>query len=204
MARKKVVKEVVLETLDPRCYEVGYLLSPAVRDENLTSALAKIQDTITAAGGTIIAEGEPEFIDLAYEMTRVIENKNIRFTQAYFGWIKFTLEPKQIVEINAVLETNIDIIRFLVLKTVEENTIIAKNPLSKILKKRKEEVTAVEEEVADDEDILAGVVTPDSIVAEVAEAQGIEIPDDVSSETEVVEAAKVTEETETEEEKEIA
>ena len=142
MARKKVVKEVVLETLDPRVYEVGYLLSPAVRDENLTSALAKIQETITTAGGTIIAEGEPEFIDLAYEMTRVIENKNIRFTQAYFGWIKFTIEPKQIVEINAVLETNIDIIRFLVLKTVVENTIIAKNPLSKILKKRKEEVAA--------------------------------------------------------------
>jgi ribosomal protein S6 len=200
MARKKVVKEVVLETLDPRVYEVGYLLSPAVRDENLTSALAKIQETITTAGGTIIAEGEPEFIDLAYEMTRVIENKNIRFTQAYFGWIKFTIEPKQIVEINAVLETNIDIIRFLVLKTVVENTIIAKNPLSKILKKRKEEVAvAVEEETADDEDILAGVVTPDSIVAEVAEAQGIEIPDDVSSEQEVA-----AEQTETGEEKEIA
>lgn len=190
MARKKVVKEVVLETLDPRVYEVGYLLSPAVRDENLTSALAKIQDTITTAGGTIIAEGEPEFIDLAYEMTRVIENKNIRFTQAYFGWIKFTIEPKQIVEINAVLETNIDIIRFLVLKTVVENTIIAKNPLSKILKKRKEEVAAAEEEIADDEDLLASIVTPDSLVAEVAEAQGIELPNEVSSEEVVIEESE--------------
>lgn len=195
MARKKVVKEVVLETLDPRVYEVGYLLSPAVRDENLASALEKIQDAITVSGGTIISDGEPEFIDLAYEMTRVIENKNIRFTQAYFGWIKFTLEPKQLVLINEALAANTDIIRFLTLKTVEENTIVAKNPLSKILKKRKEEVAAVEEEIADDEDLLAGIVTPDSIVAEVAEAQGVELPDEV-----VTDEPVVTEESEKESE----
>lgn len=182
MARKKVVKELVLETLDPRIYEIGYLLSPAVRDENLSAALDTIKDAVTAASGTILSEGEPEFIDLAYEMTRVIENKNIRFTQGYFGWVKFSIEAIKLPEIKEKLEADINIIRFLLLKTVEENTVVAKNPLSKILKKRKEEVVEIEEDVNDDEDPLEGIVTPDSLVAEVAEAQGIEIPADATEE----------------------
>lgn len=200
MARKKVVRELVLETLDPRIYEIGYLLSPAVRDENLASALEKIHDAITASGGTIVTDGEPEFIDLAYEMTRVIENKNIRFTQGYFGWVKFSLEPKQLVLINEILASNTDIIRFLTIKTVAENTIVAKNPLSKILKKRKEEVAAAEEEVIDGEDILAGIVTPDSMVAEIASAQGVEAPEEIITEAQTQTEAEIATEEESEKE----
>lgn len=177
MARKKVVKVLELETLDPRVYEIGFLLSPAVRPENLEQKIESIQSEITALGGTVISTGEPEFIDLAYEMTRVIENKNIRFSQGYFAWVKFSLEPLQLVALKEKLELDITIIRFLLIKTVADNTIISKNPLAKILKKRKEdrvaEVTTVDE---DTEDVLKDIVTPDSLVADVANAQGIEIP----------------------------
>ncbi len=173
MARKKATTEVAIETLDPRIYEIGYLLSPAVHGNDLNNAVNELQTLITDNGGTIIASGDPEFIDIAYEMIRVIENKNIRFNQAYFGWIKFSIEPKQIAIIKELFEARISIIRFMIIKTVEENTVIAKSPLSKILQKRKEltnsddEVTASVDAESDTDDVLADIVTPDTLIDDV-------------------------------------
>ncbi len=173
MARKKATTEVAIEALDPRIYEIGYLLSPAVHGNDLNNAVNELQTLITDNGGTIIASGDPEFIDIAYEMIRVIENKNIRFNQAYFGWIKFSIEPKQIAIIKELFEARISIIRFMIIKTVEENTVIAKSPLSKILQKRKEltnsddEVTASVDAESDTDDVLADIVTPDTLIDDV-------------------------------------
>ena len=172
MARKKVVKELILETLDPRIYEIGYLLSPAVHGTDLNSAVSELEQLITENGGTIIASGDPEFIDIAYTMIRVIENKNIRFNQAYFGWIKFSLEPKQLAIIKELFEARTSIIRFMIIKTVEENTVIAKSPLSKILQKRKElssddETVTVGDNESDTDDVLADIVTPDTLIEDV-------------------------------------
>ena len=33
-------------------------------------------------------------------MTRVVNNVNVKFTEGYFGWIKFELSPSSIEEIN--------------------------------------------------------------------------------------------------------
>jgi ribosomal protein S6 len=134
MARKKAVITTSSETLEPRVYELGFLLSPAVREEDLDARVDEIKESITGAAGEIITLGRPEFIDLMYEMTKVIDNKNVQFRQGYFGWIKFTLVPDQLAAVTALLEKNPLIIRMLMVKTVAENTVISKKPLSKILK----------------------------------------------------------------------
>ena len=131
---KKAQPTPSTETLEPRIYEIGYLLSPAVRDEDLEARVSDLKATITKAGGEIISEGDAEFIDLAYEMTRVIDNKNARFNQAYFGWIKFEIDPAKLVDIKEAFDKNILIIRHLLTKTVRENTVIGKKPLGKMLK----------------------------------------------------------------------
>jgi ribosomal protein S6 len=132
-------------------------MSPAVREEDLDTRVDEIKTIITDASGTIIDEARPEFIDIAYEMVKVIENKNVRFRQGYFGWIKFTLTPDQLKSVTALFDANLLIIRSLITKTVTENTIISKKPLSKILKATDRE-EAVEDGVVDtDEDIDLGI-----------------------------------------------
>jgi ribosomal protein S6 len=131
---KKTTKTSSVETLEPRVYEVGYLLSPAIRDEDLAAKTDELKETLTKLGGSVISEGAPEFIDLAYEMVRVIDNKNVRFNQAYFGWIKLEIEPSAVTAIKEVFDANIFIIRYLLTKTIRENTVVGKKSLGKILK----------------------------------------------------------------------
>ena len=63
---------------------------------------------------------------LAYPMLKVVANVRSKFSTAYFGWIKFTMDGEQVVELKSKLDFDPTIIRFLILKTVKENTIAAK------------------------------------------------------------------------------
>ena len=152
MARKKAVTQASTETLEPRVYELGFLLSPAVREEDLDTRTDEIKDVVTNASGEIISDARAEFIDLAYEMSKIIDNKRVRFNQGYFGWIKFTATPDQIKSIQETMDKNTLIIRCLLTSTVAENTVISKKPLSKILKSSaRPEIT--EGELIDDVEI---------------------------------------------------
>ena len=131
---KKAQPTLSTETLEPRIYEIGYLLSPAVRDEDLQARASDLQETLTKLGATIISEGNPEFIDLAYEMSKVIENKRVRFNQGYFGWVKFEIDPAQVNTLKELFDKNTLLIRYLFISAVRENTIIGKKSLGKILK----------------------------------------------------------------------
>ena len=59
-------------------------------------------------------------------MTKVVSNVRSKFNTAYFGWIKFTMETQKVLELKKTLDLDPNIIRFLILKTVKENTIAAK------------------------------------------------------------------------------
>lgn len=158
MARKKAVTQASTETLEPRVYELGFLLSPVIREEDLDTRTDEIKEIITKTGATIISDGAPEFIDIAYEMVKVIDNKRVRFTQGYFGWIKFTVSPDQVKGILQSIESHALVIRALLVATVAENTVISKKPLSKILKATAREEIAEEEIIdGDTEDIDPGI-----------------------------------------------
>lgn len=133
MAKKATITSVA-ETLEPRIYEIGFLLSPAVRDEDLEARTTEFKESLTNLGATIFAEGAPEFIDLAYEMAKIIDNKRVRFNQGYFGWVKIEIDPAQMTVLKETLDKNILLIRYLLISTIRENTVIGKKPLGKILK----------------------------------------------------------------------
>jgi len=143
---KKATTTFVPETLEPRIYEIGFLLSPAVRDEDLEARTTEFKESLTNLGATIFAEGAPEFIDLAYEMAKIIENKRVRFNQGYFGWVKIEMDPAQMTVLKETLDKNTLLIRYLLISTTKENTVIGKKPLGKILKGERA-VTSLEGEV---------------------------------------------------------
>ncbi len=131
---KKATTTFVAETLEPRIYEIGYLLSPAVRDEDLEARVSELKDSLTKLGATFVSEGAPEFIDLAYEMSKIIDNKRVRFNQGYFGWLKIEIDPAQVANLKETLDKNILLIRYLFILAPRENTVLSKKPLGKILK----------------------------------------------------------------------
>lgn len=143
---KKATTPSSPETLEPRIYEIGYLLSPAVRDEDLAARTNELKDSLTGLGASFVSEGNPEFIDLAYEMSKIIDNKRTRFNQAYFGWVKIELDPAKMAELKDLLDKNVLLIRYLLLSAVRENTIIGKRPLGRILKGERQEESASESE----------------------------------------------------------
>ena len=150
---KKTAKVSSTEMLEPRIYEIGYLLSPAIRDEDLSTRETELKESLTKLGATVISEGAPEFIDLAYEMSKVIDNKRVRFTQGYFGWFKIEIDPSKMAEAKEILDKNTLLIRYLLVGTVRENTVIGKKSLGKILKgsrKGSDESVETSEELVDE------------------------------------------------------
>lgn len=115
-------------TPEPRVYELGYLLMPSVDEGNLGNERDALVALITKFKGIVISEGQPQLIDLAYDMSKMINNKKHNYSQAYFGWIKFDVTPNVIEALTSEVEDLENIIRSLMSKTVRENTLTSDQP----------------------------------------------------------------------------
>jgi ribosomal protein S6 len=111
---------------DSRVYEVGYLLVPMISEESVPGMYGNLKELVSSYGGSIIADDMPRMIPLAYTMQKVVANVRSKFNTAYFGWIKFSMDPEKVLELKKKLDLSPDLVRFLILKTVKENTIAAK------------------------------------------------------------------------------
>lgn len=111
---------------DARVYEVGYLLVPTISEEVLPAEYGNIKELVASFGGQMISDEMPKLITLAYPMIKVVANVRSKFDTAYFGWVKFEMDPGQVLLLKKKLDIDPKIIRFLIIKTVKENTIAAK------------------------------------------------------------------------------
>ncbi len=111
---------------NPKVYELGYLLVPIIKEEDLPVSYGNIKELVASFGGEIIADEMPKMIGLAYTMQKVVSNVRAKYNTAYFGWIKFMTTGDQIVELKKKLDLDPNFIRFLIIKTVKENTIASK------------------------------------------------------------------------------
>lgn len=107
---------------DKTIYEIGYNLISTISEEEASKQVAALKDKVTSLGGEIISDENPTLIKLAYEMVKEIDNKNVKFSSAYFGWVKFELEPSNIADIEKFAKTNGSVLRHIIIKTVREST----------------------------------------------------------------------------------
>lgn len=133
-----------------RIYEIGFNIIPTVNEKDREAVLASIDETITSRGGEFIARGEVEYIDLAYPMSKLFDNKKIIFNTAYFGWLKFEITPLKIIELKELFDKEKNILRYLMFKTVREDTFLKKKIGGS--KKAKKEEAETEEVVIETED----------------------------------------------------
>lgn len=112
--------------LDGRVYELGYLLVSTIKEEDVPASYGNLKELVNSLGGEVISDEMPRMTQLAYTMQKVVTNVRSKWNTAYFGWIKFTMKPAKVLELKAKLDLDPEIIRFLITKTVKENTIAAK------------------------------------------------------------------------------
>lgn len=112
-----------IEKDDLQIYELGYHILPSVSEEDLPREVSKVQGAISNNRGSIISESFPEMRGLAYDISKRVETKHTTFSRSYFGWIKFEVERNSVRKIEQEVKTNPNILRFLLVKTVRENTL---------------------------------------------------------------------------------
>ncbi len=111
---------------DARVYEVSYLLSSAVEENDVPAEYGNLKELIASLGGELISDEMPKNIELAYTISKVIKNIRYKFDNAYFGWFKFTMDADKVLELKKKLDLDPKIVRHLIIKTVRENTIFTK------------------------------------------------------------------------------
>lgn len=120
------VENDILTEGNSRVYELGYLLVPSLSEEDVPVTFGNLKELIYSFGGVAISDEMPKMMTLAYPMVKVVANIRNKFKTAYFGWIKFTMDSDKVLKLKKKLDLDPNIIRFLILKTVRENTINTK------------------------------------------------------------------------------
>ena len=112
--------------VNSRVYEVGYLLVSTLKEDEVPAVYGNLKELVVSLGGEVISDEMPKMIPLAYAMVKVVANVRNKFNTAYFGWTKFMMDSGKVLELKKKLDLDSNFIRFLILKTVKENTIAAK------------------------------------------------------------------------------
>jgi ribosomal protein S6 len=155
-----------------RVYEFSYLLVPGLAEEDVTAKVSSLKKLFTENSATIISEEAPEYIGLAYTMIHKVNNKNERVNSAYFGWFKFNAETDILEKVKVAIDRDTQLVRYLLIKTVAENTMMPKKLVQKRdMRKRTPDSDVVSDievaDIAESAPILADDdVTGDELVAE--------------------------------------
>lgn len=106
-----------------RVYEVGFHIIPIVGDEGVSHEVSLLRDALDKIKAEVIGEDFPRLQVLAYPLSKVIKGGKKTFKEAYFGWIKFEADPESVDELKDLVQKIESVLRFLIIKTVRENTL---------------------------------------------------------------------------------
>ncbi|KND50161.1 MAG: hypothetical protein AB203_04230 [Parcubacteria bacterium C7867-008] len=142
MATEKIsTEEEVLDTdhAEQRVYELGFHLDPELPETEVKKSYQALRDLI-AGKGSIVAEGEPTKIPLAYTISRTETGVGRRdFDNAFFCWIAYEVTGAAHAEVLEAANAEKRIIRFLDLRTTKDEA------------KHSEEMQAIFAQMANDE-----------------------------------------------------
>jgi ribosomal protein S6 len=114
--RHNTVSEKEMPAVEAGSYELAFHVLPTIAEGEVETVFQKLKDTITSLGGVITTEEAPARFDLAYEIVKYLEGRNRKFSSAYFGWVRFEVDPAQITELNEALEGDVQLLRFLLIR----------------------------------------------------------------------------------------
>ena len=116
-------KATITKNNEEKIYEIGYHLVSSIAEENVPAEVDKIKAVLAKENSLIISEEAPKLRPLAYTIKKAFGGSYKTFDKAYFGFIKFELsEGGDIQKIDSSLKSNESVLRYIVVKTVRENT----------------------------------------------------------------------------------
>lgn len=101
-------------------YEVGYHLVPTVAEGDVGAMVERIRALLEKDGGEILAQEYPKRMTLSYRIERSAQGKREKYTESWFGWIKFDTESANVPGIEAALRDMREVLRSLIIETVRE------------------------------------------------------------------------------------
>ena len=104
---------------EPRVYELGFHLDPELPIEEVKKAYQTIRELIMRSG-TLVAEGGPEKIQLAYTISHQETSGRRDFNSAYFSWIVYEAPATGHAEIVTAANTDKRIVRLIDLLTTKD------------------------------------------------------------------------------------
>ncbi len=100
-------------------YEIGFHIVPTVGDDGVSAVVESARKALGDA--EIISEGFPRKITLAYQVERATQSKREKYTESYFGHIKFAMPRESVGAFTEAMRTSQPILRFLIIETVRED-----------------------------------------------------------------------------------
>ena len=132
-----------------KIYEIGFHILPFVGDQAVSNEVGEIKNLLDSIKAVIVSEAFPRLRPLAYPLSKVVDGGKKVCKEAYFGWIKFEAEGEALEVFKKGIEKMPNILRFLIVKTVAENTLygnkfLVKEPGKAPTKKDAEDAVAPE------------------------------------------------------------
>lgn len=114
-----VAEDIEDSGAEPRVYELGFHLDPELPVEEVKKQYQAVR-ALVEKKGTIVAEVEPQKIQLAYTISRQEVAGRRDFSSAYFAWIVYEMLAADHAEVIASADANKAVIRFIDLVTTKE------------------------------------------------------------------------------------
>ena len=143
------IPETEADYAEMRVYELGFHLDGELPQEDAKKAYDSIKELI-AKKGEVVAEGNPERIQLAYTISRMDTTGRRDFNSAYFGWIVYEADGAGHDAVNAAAKAETRIIRSIDLRTTKDAARHA-SEMHEFYRKAPEQPEHVEEDAADAE-----------------------------------------------------
>ncbi|MFH0755103.1 MAG: 30S ribosomal protein S6 [bacterium] len=116
-------KVETIKNNEEKIYEIGYHIISSISEENIPTEVEKIKKYLDKEKAIIISEENPKLRTLAYPIKKAFGGTYKIFDKAYFGFIKFELnENADIQKIDSAIKNNESVLRYIIIKTIRENT----------------------------------------------------------------------------------
>ena len=150
-----------------RVYEIGFHIAPIVGDEAVAHEVSGIKALLEKAKAEVVSEDFPRLRALSYPLSKKIKGAKKIFDECYFGWVKFEVNPEAIKEIEKEVEKLENVVRYLIIKTVKENTLYgAKFAAKERMSFKKPDVADKKEEPKGEVDVVEVDKAIDDLIVE--------------------------------------
>lgn len=157
--------EKALEHDAQTVYELSYIILPTLDEAQATAQADALKAMVKTHGGALVSDENPVMIDLAYSMTKVVGVTRHKATTGHFGWMKFEMLQDGIESVKKAMDAADTVLRYLIVKTVRENTLLNGKMMLK-----KEDAHKKEDVLGDD----ASLEGEAGVVGETAPVEGLD------------------------------